>query len=106
MPSGASPTSPPLARSLCKANDATRGAADVRTLAPSAKISMQTRLQTAGLAQTLVAYNFIGGREFPAGASAFARRSPGNREDVVTLAPESTKDDVRTACEAARTAAE
>ncbi|HWA78394.1 MAG TPA: aldehyde dehydrogenase family protein [Polyangiaceae bacterium] len=67
---------------------------------------MQTRLQTAGLAQTLVAYNFIAGREFPAGASAFARRNPANREDVVTLAPESTRDDVRAACEAARGAAE
>ena len=67
---------------------------------------MQTRLQTAGLAQTLVAYNFIGGREFPAGSSAFARRNPGNREDVVTLAPESTRDDVCTACEAARVAGE
>jgi aldehyde dehydrogenase (NAD+) len=67
---------------------------------------MQTRLQSAGLAQTLVAYHFIGGRELPTSANGSARRSPVNRDDVVTLAPEATRDDVRAACEAARTAFE
>jgi len=67
---------------------------------------MQTKLQTAGLAQTLVAYNFIAGRETPAGAASFTRRNPANRDDLVTLAPESTREEVRAACEAARSAGE
>lgn len=67
---------------------------------------MQTKLQTAGLSQTLIAYNFIAGREAPAGSTSFSRRNPANREDLVTLAPESTREDVRAACEAARSAGE
>ncbi len=63
---------------------------------------MQKKLQTAGLPQTLVAYNFIAGRESPAAANASSRRNPANRDDVVTLAPSSTRDDVRAACESAR----
>jgi acyl-CoA reductase-like NAD-dependent aldehyde dehydrogenase len=67
---------------------------------------MQTRLQTAGLFQTLVAYNFIAGREFPAGGNGFVRRNPANRDDVVTLAPESSREEVQAACDAAREAGE
>lgn len=67
---------------------------------------MQTKLQTAGLSQTLIAYNFIAGRETPAGPTTFSRRNPANRDDLVTLAPESTREEVRAACEAARSAGE
>ncbi len=67
---------------------------------------MQTKLQTAGLAQTLVAYNFIGGRESSAGANHLARRNPANRDDVVTISPDSSREEVRAACEAARVAGE
>ncbi|HET9956494.1 MAG TPA: aldehyde dehydrogenase family protein [Polyangiaceae bacterium] len=65
---------------------------------------MQTRVQSAGLAQTLIAYNFIGGRESPAGLNALARRNPAFRDDVVTLAPQSSREEVITACQAARAA--
>lgn len=48
--------------------------------------------------------NWIGGKETLAGADAFERLNPANREDVVSVAPLSTRDDVRRACEAARVA--
>lgn len=67
---------------------------------------MQTKPQAAGSLETLLAYNFVGGRELAGASATFSRRNPANREDIVTLAPESTREDVRAACEAARTAAE
>lgn len=53
---------------------------------------------------TLVVDNWIGGSARPPGASRFERRSPQNRDDLVTLAPESQEEEVREACEKARAA--
>jgi aldehyde dehydrogenase (NAD+) len=65
---------------------------------------MQSRAQGAGLPHTLVAYNFVAGREIGAGEAILQRKNPANRQDTVTLAPESGSNDVRQACEAARAA--
>ena len=65
---------------------------------------MQSRPQSAGLPHTLVAYNFVAGREVAAGDAVLQRNNPANRQDTVTLAPESGLSDVRAACEAARAA--
>jgi aldehyde dehydrogenase (NAD+) len=64
---------------------------------------METRPQ-ASLPGTLVVGNLIAGQETAARAGSFERRSPANRDDVVSVAPLSTPDEVRAACEAARTA--
>jgi len=64
---------------------------------------MQSKAQSAGLPHTLVAYNFVGGKEISAGEAVLQRKNPANRQDVVTLAPESGLADVQRACEAART---
>jgi acyl-CoA reductase-like NAD-dependent aldehyde dehydrogenase len=63
---------------------------------------MQSKAQSAGLPHTLVAYNFVGGKEISAGEAVLQRKNPANRHDVVTLAPESGLADVQKACEAAR----
>jgi acyl-CoA reductase-like NAD-dependent aldehyde dehydrogenase len=63
---------------------------------------MQSRAQSAGLPHTLVAYNFVAGREVSAGDAVLERKNPANRQDTVSVAPESGLSDVRAACEAAR----
>jgi alpha-ketoglutaric semialdehyde dehydrogenase len=65
---------------------------------------METREQTQPLPRTLVVKNRIGGRERGAAADTFARRNPANREDIVTLAPLTSRDEVAEACETARSA--
>jgi alpha-ketoglutaric semialdehyde dehydrogenase len=65
---------------------------------------MKTRAQAEGLSATLIASNWIGGREAPAREATFERRNPANRDDLATLAPQSTRDEVRAACEKARAA--
>lgn len=62
---------------------------------------MQTRAQDQGLPKTLVAYNFIGGRE-ESGDDTFSRNNPANAHDVVCVAPQSSAASVQRACEAAR----
>ncbi|MCC6897715.1 MAG: aldehyde dehydrogenase family protein [Polyangiaceae bacterium] len=64
---------------------------------------METRPQT-NLPNTLVVGNWIGPKEIPPGAETFERRSPANRDDLVTVAPLSTREDVKNACLAAREA--
>lgn len=65
---------------------------------------METRAQGKNLHATLVVGNWIAGKEQPSKLETFERRSSQNREDVVTVAPLSTRSDVRAACEAAREA--
>lgn len=62
---------------------------------------MQAKPQSAGLPSTLVATHFIGGKELGADSPPFSRHNPANRDDVVTIAPNATREDVRLACEAA-----
>lgn len=50
---------------------------------------------------TLWVSNWIGGEERAARGATYERRSPANREDLVTVAPLSTPDEVREACEKA-----
>lgn len=64
---------------------------------------MQTRAQD-GLPQTLVVSNVVGGVASNAGV-VFERRNPANRDDIVTVAPLSTREQVFAACEVARAAA-
>lgn len=63
---------------------------------------METRPQS-NLPGTLVVGNLIAGKEL-AGGESFERRNPANRDDVVSVAPLSTREDVKRACEAAREA--
>lgn len=65
---------------------------------------IQTRAQEGGYPQTLLVSNVIGGAK-SASAALFERRNPANRDDVVTVAPESSREQVFQACEAARAAA-
>ncbi|MFO0567826.1 MAG: aldehyde dehydrogenase family protein [Polyangiaceae bacterium] len=65
---------------------------------------METRPQTNGSKDTLLVGNVIAGKETLPDKTFFERRSPSNREDVVSVAPLASKDDVRRACEAAREA--
>jgi len=65
---------------------------------------IQTRAQQDGLPQTLVVSNLVGGQAQPASA-VFERYNPANRDDLVTVAPQSTREQVFVACEAARNAA-
>ena len=64
---------------------------------------MESRPQS-NLPNTLVVGNRVGGRELPVGAEVFERRSPSNRDDLVTIAPLSSRDEVKNACLAAREA--
>ena len=59
---------------------------------------MDSRDQAHGLPRTLLAPNIVGERQRKPGPGAFARRNPANRDDIVTLAPESTREEVREAC--------
>jgi aldehyde dehydrogenase (NAD+) len=63
---------------------------------------MQTRSQSGGLPDTLVAPSLIGKSWRALSNDTFARRSPANRDDVVTVAPISSREEVREACEVAR----
>ncbi len=65
---------------------------------------MQMRAQSAELPQTLLAPNFIAGRERPAVGETYARSNPARRDDIVTVAPLATREEVREACRAAREA--
>jgi alpha-ketoglutaric semialdehyde dehydrogenase len=65
---------------------------------------IHTRAQQDGLPHTLSVSNVTGGVAH-AGSAPFERRNPANRDDVVTLAPQSTREQVFEACEAARKAA-
>jgi aldehyde dehydrogenase (NAD+) len=65
---------------------------------------MQKRPQTGNLPHTLIAPNWIGGRERPAVAGSILRRNPANLDDIVSVAPESTLAEVQEACERARSA--
>jgi len=65
---------------------------------------MQTRAQQDGLPHSLIVSNVVGGVASPVTA-AFERRSPANRDDLVTVAPQSSREQVFEACQAARNAA-
>jgi aldehyde dehydrogenase (NAD+) len=65
---------------------------------------IQTRAQQDDLPHTLCVSNVVGGAASAAGP-VFERRNPANRDDLVTLAPQSTREQVFAACEAARSAA-
>jgi acyl-CoA reductase-like NAD-dependent aldehyde dehydrogenase len=65
---------------------------------------IQTRAQQDGHPHTLLVSNVVGGAASAAGP-LFERRSPANRDDLVTLAPQSSREQVFEACEAARSAA-
>ena len=65
---------------------------------------IQTRAQQEGLPHTLIVSSFIAGAAAPPGAT-FERRNPANRDDVVTVATQSTRQQVFEACEVARGAA-
>ena len=65
---------------------------------------IQTRAQQDDLPHTLSVSNVVGGAASAAGP-VFERRNPANRDDIVTLAPQSTREQVFAACEAARSAA-
>ena len=66
---------------------------------------MQTREQSAPFPHTLLLGNFYGGKARPSSGAHFERRNPADRRDVVSVAPQSTAEDMRGACEAAQTAA-
>lgn len=66
---------------------------------------MQTREQPAPFPHTLLLENFFAGKARPAGSAVYERRNPADLRDLVSVAPESSADDVRTACLAARDAA-
>lgn len=65
---------------------------------------MQLRAQAAGLPATLLTGHYIAGKEQGGGEPGFTRRNPANREDVVTVAPNATREEVRLACEVAKKA--
>lgn len=66
---------------------------------------IQTRAQHEGSAHTLIVSNVVDGVASAPAAAALGRRNPANRDDLVTVAPESTREQVFAACEAARRAA-
>jgi aldehyde dehydrogenase (NAD+) len=66
---------------------------------------IQTRAQQDGLPHTLIVPNVVNGLPSAPGAAVFERRSSANRDDLVTVAPASTREQVFAACEAARAAA-
>ena len=66
---------------------------------------MQTREQVAPFPHTLLLGNFYAGKARSGSNSSFERRNPSNRDDVVSIAPESSAEEVGAACVAARAAA-
>jgi len=65
---------------------------------------MQTREQPRPFPHTLLLDNFHGGRPRPAGGELFERRNPADQRDLVSVAPQSSADEVHAACVAAREA--
>ena len=65
---------------------------------------MKTDPQDGNLPATLIVDNWIGGDARPPGDARFERRSPSNRDDVVSIAPETSEADVAEACKKARDA--
>ncbi|HEY3236308.1 MAG TPA: aldehyde dehydrogenase family protein, partial [Polyangiaceae bacterium] len=61
-------------------------------------------LEQRGYPPTLLVGNRIGGEDRPATAESFERRNPADRDDVVSVAPVSSAEQVREACESARRA--
>jgi len=68
-------------------------------------LGMQTREQSAPFPHTLLLGNFYGGKPRRSSGVQFERRNPANHHDLVSLAPETTAEEVRAACVAARDAA-
>jgi aldehyde dehydrogenase (NAD+) len=64
---------------------------------------METKAQK-GFAATLLAENLIGTERGEPGDDAFGRRNPACRDDLVTCAPSSTREQVVRACQSAREA--
>src|SRR5690606_27179034 len=73
--------------------------------ARSTPASMQVEAGTGSFPATLVVPNRIGDRERYGDVDAFSRRNPAHRDDIVTVAPQSSRDEVQEACERARAAA-
>jgi len=66
---------------------------------------MQTREQPAPFPHTLLLANFYGGNQRPSRGELYERRNPADQRDLVSLAPQSSAEEVRAACAAARDAA-
>jgi acyl-CoA reductase-like NAD-dependent aldehyde dehydrogenase len=66
---------------------------------------MQTREQSAPFPHTLLLGNFYGGKPRRSSGGHFERRNPANHNDLVSIAPESTAEEVHAACVAAGAAA-
>ena len=66
---------------------------------------MQTREQSAPFPHTLLLSNFYAGKARPSPGPHFERRSPVDHDDLVCLAPQSSLQEVREACLAAKEAA-
>src|SRR4051812_13446970 len=66
---------------------------------------MQTRAQSAPFPHTVLLGNFYGGKARSSSGAEFERRNPADHRDLVSIAPQSTLEEVRAACEAARAAA-
>src|SRR6478735_6279573 len=66
---------------------------------------MQTREQPGPFPHTLLLENFYGGGPRPSSGEPFERRNPADLRDLVSLAPQSTAEEVQSACLAAREAA-
>lgn len=66
---------------------------------------MHTREQTGQFPHTLLLGNFYGGSTRPSTGELFERRNPADQRDLVSLAPQSTADEVHAACVVAREAA-
>src|SRR6478735_9356261 len=66
---------------------------------------MHTREQTGQFPHTLLLGNYYGGSARQSTGEPFERRNPADQRDLVSLAPQSTADEVRAACVAAREAA-
>lgn len=64
---------------------------------------IQTRPQPDGLPHTLLVSNICDGVALP-GGPVFERHNPANRDDLVTVAPQSSREQVFAACQAARRA--
>ena len=66
---------------------------------------MQTREQSAPFPHTLLLSNFYAGKARPSAGPQFERRNPANQQDLVCVAPQSSLEEVRAACLAAKEAA-
>src|SRR6478735_10823658 len=66
---------------------------------------MQTREQQGPFPHTLLLGNYYGGSARQSTGEHLERRNPADQRDLVSLAPQSSADEVRAACVAAREAA-